>query len=420
MSGPTPAKRWLPGHTMAAVATVALFASAPGQTFVVSLFNASLSRELRVEALALNVAYTIATVAAGLPLVYVGALADRFGPRRALAGVALAFALACVVMSSVVDVVTMFVGFFLLRFLGQGALTLVAHHTVAMWFHRRLGSVHAVMQVSLFAAWAFVPMAVQASITSLGWRITYLVLGAVVALAVAPPALRFVRDRPEDLGLRLDGASAEHVAETEIAFSLRAARRTRAYWTLALVFFVSPLIGTALLFDMQPILAARGVDADRAAVAITAWTATMAIFALPAGALTDRVHPAPLLAVASIGMAIACGLAWRASTGLEMAIAMVVLGASQSTISSVAPAAVARFFGRTNHGAIRASISRIAVFGTGLGPLSTGLSSHFTSGYEVALLGFAAASMPVALVCAFLRAPPQPSRPGVGGIAPPR
>ncbi|MEC9373679.1 MAG: MFS transporter, partial [Planctomycetota bacterium] len=130
--------RWFPGYNVAAVATVALAASAPGQTLVISLINLPLRTELGIKEVSLNTAYTVATIAAAIPLVIVGRLTDRFGPKRMMALVALVFGLACFGMSFAQGVVTVFLGFFLLRFLGQGSLVLVSTHATAMWFHRRL------------------------------------------------------------------------------------------------------------------------------------------------------------------------------------------------------------------------------------------------------------------------------------------
>lgn len=363
-----------------------------------------LTAELGIEPLGLNTAYTLATLAAALPLTLTGKLTDRLGPRRTLALVAVAFGLGCAAMASAVGTVTVFAGFFLVRFLGQGSLTLVAHHAVAMWFHRRLGRMHALMQVALFGVWIGVPAATIALIGALGWRTTYLVYGLGVALLVAPLALTLIRDRPEDVGLTLDDQSGDE-QEDEVSFTLAEARRTRGYWILVAITFLPPLISTALIFDMQPMLAALGAGAASSAIPITAWTATTATLALPAGWLTDRLAPAPLLAAGALGIALGCALVWRASSVSSMTAAMVVVAASQVLVSSVGPATVARFFGRAHHGVIRASISRITVIGTGIGPLATGLSAHLTGGYAAATIAFALACLPVAVAALRLRVP---------------
>jgi sugar phosphate permease len=420
-------RRWFPGYSVAAASTVAYIATAPGQTFVVSQLNASLREAFGIQPLTLNTMYTVATVAAAFPLVYMGALTDRLGPRRMLALTALAFGLGCLAMAHAAGLVTVFLGFFLLRLLGQGTLSLVSQHALAMWFHRRLGAMHGFKMVLTFAAWVPVPSLAIALIKAVGWRHTYEIFAGAIPLLVVPTVLWLVRDRPEDLGLRMDGdgphdnqediapdptapdpESAAGVRPREPGFTLRQARRTRAYWILAAIFFFPPLIGTAFIFDMQPMLTGRGLSQDAAALVVGCWSATMAILALPSGWLTDRLRPRSLLALSLTLVAISCLLLMPARSVWAAGVAMVVIAAGHSVGSACGAATVARFFGRANHGAIRSSLTRVAVLGTGLGPVCFGLSVRFAGGYTPALVAFALVCLPVVVGALTLRPPPAP------------
>lgn len=425
--------RWFPGYGVAAASTVAYIASAPGQTFIISLINTPLRQALEIDELTLNSMYTVATVAGAFPLVWIGAWADRVGPRRMLVLIAIAFAIGCLLMAGAQGVVMVFLGFFLLRFFGQGSLTLVAQHALAMWFHRRLGAMHGLKMVITFSIWVPFPSLAQMLIDEIGWRQSYLVFAGLIPLFVIPTSLLLVRNRPEDVGLLMDGdapmAGAWHDNEEEMApdpmapdpesaaditprepgFTLKEACRTRAYWTLAAVFFLPPLIGTAFLFDIQPLLVeGRGLSKNQAALVVGTWTAAMAIFALPSGWITDRIRPSILLSASLCLVSLSSVILWSAHTMLIAVTAMVVLGAAQSLGPSCAAATVARYFGRANHGAIRSSLTRIAVVGTGLGPVVFGLSAKFTGGYETAMLVFAGACLPVLFVASFLTIPAQP------------
>ena len=67
---------------------------------------------------------------------------------------------------------------------------------------------------------------------------------------------------------------------------------------------------------------------------------------------------------------------------------------------------MARYFGRRHHGAIRSSLTRMGVMATGLGPLVFGFSYRLTSGYNAALILFAAICLPIAVASVWL-APPE-------------
>lgn len=418
----SPRHSWFPGYTVAATATVAYIATAPGQTFVVSQLNGPLRETFGIGELALNSSYAVATVLASIPLVLVGRWTDRVGPRFALAGAAFAFGLACLVMSAATGFLGVVVGFFLVRFLGQGALGMVSQHAIAMWFHRRLGTIHGIKGVVIFGVWTLFPQAALYLIQNVGWRWTYVLFAGLIWVSVIPLALLTVRDRPEDLGLRMDddpaaepepepGTGPEDVRQDAegVGFTLRQALRTRAYWIIAAASFLTPLIGTAILFDIQPIMALRGMDVQVAAFAVSSWTATMAIAAIPAGHVTDRFRPMLLIPAGMAAIAAGSGVLWWAPHPMAAAASMVFLAAGQTTVQTCTTVATARYFGRTHHGAIRSSLMRIAVIGTGLGPIVTGLSANRTGGYGAAMTGFAGLCLIVLLLGLGLRAPSAPA-----------
>jgi len=417
--------RWFPGYTVAGAATLAYIATAPGQTFVVSQLNGPLREAFGIGELTLNSSYAIATVLASLPLVLVGSWTDRIGPRKAMAGIALAFGFACLFLAAVTGFWGVVLAFFLIRFLGQGALGMIGQHATAMWFHRRLGEIHGIKQVVVFGVWILFPQIALWLITTVGWRWTYVVFAGAIWLTVIPVALLAVRDRPEDLGLRMDsdppvesspdeppGSAAVRSGlapspEAEIAFTLKEALRTRAYWALASAVFVSPLIGTAFLFDMQPIVARRGMDMQAAAFAVSAWTLGMALMAIPAGRLTDRVLPSRLIPLGLVAISLSAVGLWWAPVPMAAAGAMILFAVGQTLVASSANATIARYFGRRHHGAIRSSIIRIGVIGTGLGPIVTGLSANRTGGYIASTVAFVLMCGAMGLLAAGLR-PPHP------------
>ena len=124
----------------------------------------------------------------------------------------------------------------------------------------------------------------------------------------------------EDAALRVGLEPAD-----ERGFSLREALRTRAYWLLAAGAAMPPMIGTAMLFDIQPLLGARGIAADDAATAVSAWSLTMAALAIPTGRLVDRRAPGPIIAVGLVAIAVSCALLHQASTATMAIAAMSVL-----------------------------------------------------------------------------------------------
>jgi len=180
------------GYTILAISTVALAATSPGQSYLVGRFNQSIEQALGISETTLSACYGVATFLAAIPLLYVGKLADRHGPRIVMGCSALALGAACWAIGFAQGPISLTVCYFLLRFAGQGALGLSASHSVAMWFERKLGRVNGVKGFAM-------PFA----IASFPWLIG--LAGVAVWIAVLPLVIFLHRNKPEDIGQRVDG-----------------------------------------------------------------------------------------------------------------------------------------------------------------------------------------------------------------------
>lgn len=380
------------GPVIVASCTAALVATAPGQTVVVSQFNESFRGALELSATELSTAYLIGTVTAAAPLTLVGAVADRFGPRRVMFLVALLFGGVCFATGQARSLPALTLCFFGLRFLGQGSLGMLSGHIMALWYERRLGSVNGIKMVFAQGGFALTPLLAIELIQRMGWRSAYGALGVLVWLVVLPLAVFVLRDRPEDKGQRLDGeravggdGEASAPEAEDAAFTLRETLATRAFWILAGASVLSGFTGTALLFHAQPILVARDLAPENSGAMVMAWSLSVAALVVPVGVLADRRHPRGLLALAALLMAAAPALVIVADSVLALCAAMVLYGTAMAIASAVGVPTVARYFGRRHHGSIRGFLTFLAVAGTGMGPVVLGLSVDRTGSFTTGL-----------------------------------
>src|SRR6056297_1148875 len=161
------------GYVMIPVAMMVQVCTSPGQTFAVSAFTPALRESLQMSDSKLSLAYMLGTFAAAFPLSLVGPLADRFGLRRVTAIAICGLAATCLLASRIQGFASLLAVFLLLRFLGQGALTLLGGNAIAMWFRSKIGRVSAIMSIGTAVAFAWVPGWLNQSITALGWRQTF-------------------------------------------------------------------------------------------------------------------------------------------------------------------------------------------------------------------------------------------------------
>jgi len=400
--------RWY-GWTILAVSSVALVATSPGQTYLVSLFNLPMRRELGLSATALSGAYMVATLGSASLMAWVGRRSDTLGPGRLMLWAALGLALATCWMSQISSLWMLVIGFFGVRLCGQGALSLGSGHSLAMWFERRLGVAEGIRLTVFGLGMVSLPAVVTASIERFGWRTTWPLVGITAAAIVAGLVLTLHADRPEDRGQSLDGDPPSDDEDSDApvwGLTLSEAVRTTAFWAIVLASMNSAMIGTALLFHVVPLAVAAGMDESMAPRLISVFAAVSTSLFFLAGSLSDRVRPGLVFATVAALIAGACLIHAFGDPSL-LYVAWVMFGVGSALQMTTASPTLARCFGRAHHGSIRGMVTTLGVAGTALGPLVLGLSEDFGGGFVPGLLGFTVWSLGVGVFALTARiAPP--------------
>ena len=92
------------------------------------------------------------------------------------------------------------------------------------------------------------------------------------------------------------------------------------------------------------------------------------------------------------------------------ALGMGLFGVSMGISVAVGNPAIARYFGRTHHGAIRGTITLASVAATGVGPWLAGWAYEAAGeDFTPILIVFALSGMPLAIASLFLRPPTPPT-----------
>lgn len=222
------------GWVILGAGTLGIVMMGPSQTFTVSVFLDYLIADLSISRSTLSLIYGLATLGASFMLPVTGRLLDRHGPRLLVILVSLGLGLACMSLSLVQGLVTIFLGFLAVRFLGFGSLQLVSSNLIAQWFVRRRGRVMGLAGLSLAVTLFTFPALAEYLIARFDWRVAWVLLGLLVWLVMLPVGWLFFRDRPELYGLRPDGDARLDANQTEAtaerSWTLAEARRTGVFW----------------------------------------------------------------------------------------------------------------------------------------------------------------------------------------------
>ncbi len=291
-----------------------------------------------------------------------------------------------------------------------------AFATLATWFE--LGRARAMLVVTLaggFASTIFLPLSGWL-VEELGWRRALVGLAAILATLTILPHAVFLRRRPEDLGLRPDGArlpafpdyedadggtSASHRnSAMRIAVAgvpLSTAIRDPAFRWLTVAFFLETFASVAIGVQLIPYLTDRGDGARFAATAAGLIGAFQVVARVLATVLGSRVSPVALTGTVFAGQALAVAilLTWEGKAGILVAV--VLLGAGRGVVTLMRAGLIADFYGRAHYGAIAGMLAFFLTGARSLAPVGSGIAYGLAGGYRPVFAGLACASLLAAL-----------------------
>lgn len=250
------------GWFIVIIAGLGVFFSGPGQTYSNSAFIDAYILEFGWSRSQVSGIYSAATLAAGLIMIFVGRFIDRFGQRIMMVTIGTLFAIACFWNSTVSSIWMLALGFFLIRLLGQGSMTLIPNTLVAQWFIKKRGLAFSIMTLGSFISAMVFPIINTWMINTWDWRFAWQFWGVILLLVFVPIALFGVRNKPEDMGLEPDGLGTQNtekfkpligtsvVKEAAEDWTLGEAKKTKAFWAILVyvgipAHLVTPLITNA-------------------------------------------------------------------------------------------------------------------------------------------------------------------------------
>ncbi|MFA9436840.1 MAG: MFS transporter [Candidatus Bathyarchaeota archaeon] len=374
------------GWVMVALAGFTLFFSGPGQTFSVSMYIDSYINNFGWTRSTVSGMYSMGTLAAGMIMGVVGTLFDRYGHRKMGTAVAVLFGIALLYMSTVKTVPMLLLGFFLIRLLGQGSMSLIGTTLVPQWFIKKRG--RAISIVSVFGAlgMAAMPPINTWMIQNFSWQTGWRVWAVVMWVVVAPTVYFFIRTRPEDVGLSPDNETrvlidgGVGVAE-EVSWTLNEVIRTRAFWMILYTVIIPSAIITGCVFHQISILGQAGLTPEKVALISSVTSLIRLPLVLVAGQLADRIQLRYLLATSQAVLFIMLVSLYFANSVPLVIVYGIFMGVQMALQGIVMGVIWPDYYGRKHLSTIRGTTMMAGVIGSALGPLPYGFAYDVFGGY---------------------------------------
>ena len=403
------------GWIILAVSALARFISSPGQTFLIAVFIDPITSNLGWSRTLVSSLYTAGSLTAGVAVIFVGRLLDRYGARTLLLAVGSLFGLAIFWMSTVDHPVELYIGFAALRTLGQGSLGLITSTLIALWFVRLRGKAMAIGAIGGAIGVTTFPIIAHTLISNTDWRNAWVVL-AIVIWVVMIPIVLLVHRSPESIGLLPDGKQKQQLKEQtidggenisdEVDFTLGETLHTRAFWLLLFANLAMPLIGTGLSFHQISLLTSKGIPTSVATAVFSVIGPLQLLGTFVAGFMSDRYPNRYLLVAGQALLAIAMLWTLFITSAWQAFTYGAILGFSTGFIMTVTAVIWPNYYGRLHLGSIRGESMASTVAIAAIGPLPFGLIYDITGDYFSIILILLVLPVSCA-VAAFLAHPPK-------------
>jgi len=381
--------------------TLGFLFSIPGQTMGMAVFTDAFIDALGLSRTELSMAYLIGTIGSSLFLTAAGRWYDRFGGRVMIAGASAALGV-MVFFISMTDLMAasvgggliptfllIMLGYFGVRFFGQGVLTSCSRNVLLLWFVKRRGLVSGIRGVFVSIGFSLAPLFLAWIIFVFEWRGALWFLAILVGVIFSVLAMVFVRDDPASCGLLPDGVKPEDESSERAldvkSKTLAEARRTPAFWLYSLSLGMHAMFGTALTFHVVSIFE----EAGRSKVEAFGYFIPSAIFStvtnLVASSIVDKHTLKPFLVAMLVCFVIgAFGLLnLDESWGYWLLAAGFGSGGGLWGVNS--NLAFIRFFGPLHLGEISGLNTSLTVFASAVGPAAFSLGLDYLGSYDEAV-----------------------------------
>jgi OFA family oxalate/formate antiporter-like MFS transporter len=361
--------------------------SIPGQTIGVSVFTDPVKDALGLSRNQFSNAYMIGTLISAFFVTKAGRLFDKFGARYVAFFASLFLGVSLMLFSfseKISNLIQSMVGFeswsvpfilicilfFLIRFCGQGVLTMSSRNMVMMWFDKNRGKVNSVSSITISLGFSISPIVLNYLITEHGWEVSWQIL-ALCLFIFSFFVLQFYRNKPEDFDMVPDGYTKEEEKKEkkqEVNFTLKEAKETRAFWMFSLALAFSSFLITGFTFHIISIFeSAMYTRAEAIAVFLPISIIAISVSTI-ANILSDYIAHKIYLYIMLVGGFLASYGLLTLSSVSGMYSLIIGLGIYSGLFAVVNAVTWPRYFGRKFLGAITGKAMSFMVVASAIAP----------------------------------------------------
>ena len=373
------------------------------------IFFKSLENEFNLARVETSAIFSVYMVLSIIFAIIGGRATDRYGPKIVVLFMGIFTGLSLMFTSQVTSHWQLFLTYSLLLSMGTGTIFIVIMSTVSRWFDKKRGlalgiacsgSGLGIVVVAPFATYL---------ITSLDWRMAYIIMGILVWLAAIPLSL-FLRKAPYEIGTLPDGViSNSKIVRTEedniqpTGLSLLQTTRTRSFWLIIFIWLLFASNTFTIITHLVPHATDIGFSPGEAAAILSIIGASNILGRVLLGTISDRMgRKSTAIICALLQGGAMFWLAWSNHLWMLYLFAP-IYGFVWGGMATGMAALIGDTFGLSRIGVISGVLDIGFGAGAAIGPALGGLIFDITDSYFMAFLSGGIAMFIVALLIALIR-----------------
>ena len=329
--------------------------------------------------------YTVLMCSGLLTGPLIGYIAQRVGLRTVGIVGLIGHSLAYVVLSlNTGSLMLWYRSWALVAILGAGSLPIIWTGVLNNWFTKHRGKAIGITMAGTGLGAFLLPPIVEFLIANHGWRTAYRGIGLGALLISVPIVFALFKEKP-DSSTATDGEAVANKVETW-GLTTRDAMRTKQFWILGAVLFLTVIVVAGLLSNFERIMTEQGFERSSIAQIAAVMGLTVIIGRLMVGALVDRFWAPGVAAcfflVATLGLLILVGTQVTMATALLVAV---MIGLAAGAELDLLAYLTGKYFGPAHYPAIFGLIIAFFTVGAGIAPPLFGMAAQMFQGYGTML-----------------------------------
>ena len=343
-----------------------------------------------------------------------GYIIQKFGSKITLLFSVALLGVTTILISRTFTPITFYILFGVGRIIFSSPIQIGASTVVTKWFINNRGKAIGILGLMHSLGMGLFPLFAQVIMNLDGnnidsWRLSWVCIGITVWLLSFPLVFFTMINNPKDVVeenskyLKIKQSTNDSI-RSEKSISLKRAIKSKSFWMLSFVGFLTYFIHTGVNIHQAAYLIDKGLSPIIAASALTLMAVGTGFGSIITGWATDRFNSKKVYLIATLWLGISSLLFLLVNSIFSAYLVAFLFGITLGGLLVIPPVVLSDIFGKDNIGAIRGYTEPFVSAGQAAGGISAGLIYDFSGSYQFSFPLFAVIA---SIACLFISLSPK-------------